>query len=149
MKILVSACLLGHNVRYDAKLKTYDFGLFKNYDVEFISLCPEVEGGLAIPRPPSEIQDDGRIINSLDLDVTEEFTIGAQRALELVKKHNIFVAILKSKSPSCSNKMVYDGSFSGRLRRGKGITVKILEAYGVKVFDEMEIKEAIAYLQNL
>ena len=83
------------------------------------------------------------------MDVTSFFGEGAKKALKLAKKHGIKVAILKSKSPSCSNKMVYDGSFSGTLKEGKGVTVKLLESHGVKVFDENEIDEALAYLSNL
>jgi len=104
---------------------------------------------LPVPRPPSEIQKNGKIINNQGLDVTSFFDEGAKKALKLAKKHDIKVAILKSKSPSCSNKMVYDGSFSGALKEGKGVTVKLLESYGVKVFDENEIDEALAYLSNL
>jgi uncharacterized protein YbbK (DUF523 family) len=108
-----------------------------------------VDGGLSVPRPASELQKDGRVVNIEGLDVTKAFKKGAKKALQLVKEHDIKVAILKSKSPSCSNKMVYDGSFSKTLVEGKGVVVKLLESHGVKVFDESEIDEASTYLSSL
>jgi len=146
-KILISACLLGKRVRYDGIVKYYDFSSLDNY--ELIACCPEVDGGLPIPRFPSEIQVNGKVLNVNGLDVTDEFNYGANIALKLVLNENIKVAILKSKSPSCSNKMVYDGTFSGVLMRGVGVTMKVLEENGIKVFDENEIEEALAYLSVL
>jgi uncharacterized protein YbbK (DUF523 family) len=146
LNILISSCLLGDRVRYDGECKTYDISRLKNHNL--IPVCPEVDGGLSVPRPASELQKDGRVVNIEGLDVTKAFKKGAKKALQLVKEHDIKVAILKSKSPSCSNKMVYDGSFSGTLTKGKGITVKLLESHGVKVFDESEIDEASTYLSS-
>jgi uncharacterized protein YbbK (DUF523 family) len=133
-KILISACLLGKYVRYDGKIKSYDLSILKDY--ELIPCCPEVDGGLPTPRAASEIQNDGTVVNTEGKDVTSEFNKGALIALKLAKLHNINIAILKSKSPSCSNKMIYDGTFSGSLKQGKGITVKLLEKHGIKIFDE-------------
>ncbi len=102
--------------------------------------CPEVDGGLGVPRSPAEIQGE-KVINSIGKDVTKEFEKGAKIALDLVKKYNIKVAILKSNSPSCSNKIIYDGSFSKTLKDGKGITTKLLQSQGIKVFNELEINQ--------
>jgi uncharacterized protein YbbK (DUF523 family) len=147
LNILISSCLLGNRVRYDAEIKTYDISRLKNHNL--IPACPEVDGGLPVPRPASELQKDGRVVNIEGLDVTEAFEKGAKKALQFVKEHDIKVAILKSKSPSCSNKMIYDGSFRGVLTKGKGITVKLLESHSIRVFDESEIDEAIKYLEKL
>jgi uncharacterized protein YbbK (DUF523 family) len=146
-KILISACLLGQKVRFDGKIKTYDVALLEDYDL--ISCCPEVDGGLPTPRMPSEIQSDGSILNSENVDVSEAFNKGAQKALDTAIFYNIKVAILKSKSPSCSNRLVYDGSFSGTLTKGLGITVELLEQNGIKVFDENQIEEALIFLSRL
>ncbi len=147
IKILISACLLGEFVRFDGKIKTYDLSLLDNY--ELISCCPEVDGGLPTPRAPSEIQIDGRVVNSNDIDVSEAFNIGAKKALDIARFHGIQLAILKSKSPSCSNRLIYDGSFSGTLTEGLGVTVKLLEKNGIKVFDENQIEDALIFLSRL
>jgi uncharacterized protein YbbK (DUF523 family) len=135
-KILISACLVGRRVRYDAKIKSYDLDKFSSY--ELIPCCPEVDGGLSTPRPPSEIQPDGKIINTQGKDVSNAFNKGAKIALDLAKQHQVKFAVLKSKSPSCSNKIVYNGSFSGVLKEGKGITVQLLESNGIKVLNELD-----------
>lgn len=147
--ILVSACLLGESVRYDGKSKQYNIDLLIDRGIKLISCCPEVDGGLSIPRPPSEIQKNGSVLNCDGEDVTIAFEKGAFTALNLVNKHAIKIAIMKSKSPSCSNKMIYDGSFSRNPIKGQGMTVRLLVEHGVKVFDETEIQEAVAYLESL
>ncbi len=146
-KILISSCLLGNRVRFDAKVKNYNLNLLDNY--ELIACCPEVDGGLPIPRAPSEIQIDGSVLNDKGIDVTDEFNNGAANTLNLANTHGIKVAILKSKSPSCSNKFVYDGSFTSTLIEGVGVTVKLLEKNGIKVFDENQIEDALAFLSHL
>ena len=149
--IIVSACLIGENVRYDGKIKPCKSSEFKKLieQNDILPFCPEVEGGLPTPRAPSEIlKADGRgvikgeakIVNSKGEDVTEFFLKGAHKALEAAKKHNIKAAVLKSKSPSCSNKMIYDGTFSKTLNQGVGVTAALLDQNGIKVFDENEIE---------
>ena len=147
MNILVSACLLGDKVRYDAKIKQYD--LSKLHKFNHIPVCPEVDGGLPTPRLASELQADGSVMMKNGANVSLYFKNGAKKALELVHRYNIKVAIMKSKSPSCSNKMVYDGSFSGTLIKGRGLTVMLLMKNGVMVFDETQIDEALAYIDTL
>ena len=143
-KVLVSACLLGERVRYDGKVKLYNHPIFEKLIMEnrVISCCPEVDGGLSIPRIPAEIKNN-RVINQIGADVTSNFTNGAKKALVLAKLHNIKVAILKSKSPSCSNNFIYDGSFSKTLKKGMGITAKLLEHEGVLVFNEDQLDELL------
>lgn len=157
-KILISACLLGENVRYDAKIKSYQSALLmqlkKTY--QLIPFCPEVEGGLPIPRPPSEIQEgDGfsivegsaKIYNIEKRDVTKNFLLGAKKALAVVQQEDIHVVILKSKSPSCGNDQIYDGTFSGTLKKGKGVTAALFEQEGIVVFNEHELEKALEYLR--
>ena len=136
-KLLISACLIGQNVKYNGTNNLIDLTLLeKKY--ELIPFCPEVEGGLPTPRPPSEIVSYTplRLINIEGRDVTNEFTLGAKKALTLVKEQKIKKALLKANSPSCSSALVYDGSFCGKLVEGKGVTTLFLAEIGVEVFDE-------------
>ncbi len=143
--ILISACLIGENVRYDGKNNLIDLNPLKGYNL--IPFCPEVEGGLPTPRVPSEIMGT-QVINKIGKDLSREFQKGAQKALQLCKIHNIQVAILKANSPSCSNSFIYDGTFSKNLVKGKGITAKLLEENGIKVFNEFEIDNALKYIKT-
>ena len=147
-KILVSACLLGAKVRYNGTGVSPVHPILQQWQDEnrIISFCPEVSAGLPIPRPPAEIQGengglgviDGSacIVNENGNDITEQFLTGAHEALALVKKHNIKMAILKARSPSCGNKQIYDGSFSSALKTGQGVTAALLIKHGCKVFNE-------------
>ncbi|MCK4452122.1 MAG: DUF523 domain-containing protein, partial [Anaerolineae bacterium] len=114
---------------------------------------PEVAGGLPTPRPPAEIQggDGGdvlegraRVVNIEGKDVTAEFLAGARKALRVAQRWDIKEAILKARSPSCGVGPIYDGSFSGRLVEGDGVTAALLEREGIIVRneDEWEKKEA-------
>ena len=143
MKIMVSACLLGDNVKYDGKNNKNDelIDFLKNHEV--IKVCPEVLGGLSIPRIPSEIRNN-KVINKDNIDVTKEFILGAEKTLEIVKENNIKLAILKKNSPSCGSGTIYDGTFTHTKISGDGITAKLLKENGIKIFNEdnyMEIKE--------
>lgn len=110
-KILISGCLVGKNVKYNGGNNYIEIieELKKKY--ELIEICPEVFGGLSIPRDPSEILNN-KVISINNKDVTDNFISGANKALELAKKYNITKAILKDGSPSCGNTYIYDGSFS-------------------------------------
>ncbi len=146
-KVLISACLLGERVRYDGKVKLYGHPIFEKLIMEnrVISYCPEVDGGLSVPRIPAEIKEN-RVINQIGADVTHYFTNGAKKALVLAKQNNVKVAILKSKSPSCSNNFVYDGTFSKTLKEGMGITAKLLEYEGILVFNENQLDELLEFI---
>lgn len=149
-KILVSSCLLGAKVRYhggDARVAHEILDRW-NSEGRLIPICPEVAGGLPTPRPPSEIQD-GRVFANTGQEVTEEFQNGAHVARELVKKHQIKIAILKENSPSCGSSFVYDGSFSGKKIRGAGLTTQLLLKMGVRVFSENELEAAVICVEKL
>ncbi len=158
-KILVSSCLLGELVRYDAVMKEpIEKLLLLHKRGLVISVCPEVEGGLSVPRLPAEIYlGDGHSVLSGQADilrcdnrsVKNEFIVGAKYALSLVIKYNIKIAILKANSPSCSNSMIYDGSFKRRLVKGAGVTTALLLKNGVKVFNENQVDEALALFLTL
>ncbi len=137
-KILVSNCLLGCLCRYkgDGCANEKIIELAKNNTL--IGVCPEQAGGLSTPRAPSEIQGD-RLISNEGVDVTEQYMRGAQTALYLAKLNNVDFAILKAKSPSCGKGRVYDGTFSGGMRDGNGVTVDLLLENGIPVYSEEEL----------
>ncbi|WP_220812475.1 DUF523 domain-containing protein [Pseudomonas paralcaligenes] len=158
-KLLVSRCLLGHKVRYDGGAHG-PYGLLQRWQEEgrVVPLCPEVAGGLPTPRPPAEIpggQGGGVLDGTLPVltdagdDVTAAFVAGAEAALALARQHGLRVAVLKARSPSCGNTHNYDGSFSGHLVEGEGVTAALLRRAGVKVFNEQQLAEAAAELGRL
>ena len=139
-KILVSACLLGDKVRYDGRGNYHPNikYILENFDV--IPFCPEVEGGLPTPRIPSEITND-EVINKEGRNVTRQFSLGADKALTVIKYFNIKTAILKENSPSCGVHNIYNGKFQNKLIEGQGITTRALIEQGVKVISENEIEQ--------
>ena len=146
MKILVSACLIGENYKYNGK-NNLNEGVVRLADkFELIPICPEVFGGLSIPRLPSEICED-KVINASDIDVTLEFQRGAYKALEIAKENNIKYAILKEKSPSCGVNLIYDGSFTGNMLNDSGITTRLLKKHGINCFNELEIDKLLEELK--
>jgi uncharacterized protein YbbK (DUF523 family) len=142
MKILVSACLLGVNCRYDGGNSRDENAINRLKTDELIPVCPEEAGGLSTPRPPVEIVGgdgndvlDGKAkVMTVDgEDKTEEFLKGAQHALELAQSQGATCVILKAKSPSCGCGTIYDGSFSGTLISGDGVTTALLKRHGIEV----------------
>ncbi|MBH3430870.1 DUF523 domain-containing protein [Pseudomonas alkylphenolica] len=158
-KVLVSACLLGQPVRYDGRASGHP-DLLQQWQGEgrVVPLCPEVAGGLPTPRPPAEIpggqgaavlDGDAQVLTVTGEDVSAQFLTGAQLALELVRRHGIRIAVLKSGSPSCGNRLTYDGTFSGTKVSGEGVTVALLRREGVQVFSELELDAAELALKQL
>ena len=158
-KLLVSACLLGHSVRYDGGAHG-PFTLLQQWQQQglVLALCPEVAGGLPTPRPPAEIVGgqgapvlDGQIAlyDVQGVDVSSAFIAGARMAEQLVRAHRIQIAVLKARSPSCGNQQTYDGSFSGQLVAGEGVTAAALRRMGVQVFNEQQLVEAAQALEAL
>ena len=140
MKIMVSACLLGDNVKYDGN-NNYNQELVDFLkDHEVIKVCPESLGGLPTPRVPSEILNN-KVINEEGTDVTKEFTEGALRTLEIANENDVKIAILKSNSPSCGFNSIYDGTFTHNIIKGHGITAKLLNDNGIKVLNENNYQE--------
>ena len=141
-KILVSACLVGQRVRYDGRDADPHEALLARWQAEgrLVPICPEVAGGLPVPRPPAELVA-GRVLTRPGEDVTAAFTSGAQAALALAKRHGIRLAVLKAKSPSCGSAGIYDGTFTGRVVPGEGVTAALLRAHGIEVFSELELAQ--------
>ena len=137
-KVLISACLVGDNCKYNGgnNLSNRLDELLEHY--ELIPFCPEVEGGLPVPRNPSEIINQN-VKMSDGKDVTYEYNKGAKKALMLCLFLDIKIAILKENSPSCGVHEIYDGSFSHTLIKGEGITAKMLKENGIEVYSENEI----------
>ncbi len=159
-KVLVSACLIGENVRYNGRVKLHESGILADWKLRgrLVPFCPEVAGGLPVPRLCSEIlYHDGsavlngyaRIMNIKGKDVTQYFLTGAQKALELAGLRKIKLAVLKDGSPSCGSTYIYDGSFSGIQKPGKGVTTVLLQENNIHVFNEWEIPKAVEYLKTL
>ena len=134
MIIGVSACLLGENCKYNGgnneskKLKDY----VKGHTV--VPVCPEVMGGIPTPRDPAEIAG-GVVRQKNGRSVDAEFRVGARVALKKIKDAEADMVILQSRSPSCGAKEIYDGTFSGRLVKGKGVFAAMLEEEGISVMD--------------
>ena len=135
MRILISACLLGVRCRYDGQSKACPAALELLKDHALIPVCPEQLGGLPTPRLPAEIQGN-KVINRDGVDVTAPYQKGAEEAARLYQLFHCDCAILKARSPSCGCGQVYDGSFSGTLVPGDGITAQALKRLGVRVLTE-------------
>lgn len=134
MKIAVSACLLGDNCKYNGG-NNYSEKVRKFVEGhEVVSVCPEVLGGLPIPREPAEIVN-GVVSRKDGTSVDREFRSGAEKAMEIVRKNRVEVVILQSRSPSCGVNAIYDGSFSGKLIPGQGVFTELLQKNGIKVID--------------
>ena len=138
MKILVSACLLGVNCRYDGGGALYEDILKTFPDYCLIPVCPEQLGGLPTPRMAAEISE-GRVRTKDGRDVTEEYVKGAEETLKIARLFDCDHAVLKERSPSCGFGKIYDGTFSGKLIDGDGLTAKLLAENGIKVLGESRV----------
>jgi uncharacterized protein YbbK (DUF523 family) len=144
--VMMCACLAGKKCRYDGTAAGDIRNHAKLKDCRFVTFCPELLGGLIVPRPPAEIQNscggdavlDGkaRVKNREGADVTETFVRGAEETLEYVQKENPDLIIMKNKSPSCGAGKIYDGSFSGIVIQGFGVTSALLRRHGFDLLTE-------------
>lgn len=140
MVILVSACLLGENCKYNGGNNRNERVLRYVQGHEVIPVCPEVLGGLPCPRKPVEWVGD-RVLTRDGDDCTENFRIGVQRALETIADQHVDLAILQSRSPTCGVKQIYDGTFSGVRIDGQGALAKALAARGIPLMDAEDVPE--------
>ncbi len=149
VRILVSACLLGEPVRYDGGTAALDHPLLRRWKDEgrLVPVCPEVDGGLPVPRPPIEIAA-GRAVTQDGGDVTARIEAGARRGMDLARSHNARLAILKDRSPSCGSTVIHDGGFSGAVVPGEGFAASLLRRHGIAVFSENELDRAAALLRQ-
>ncbi len=138
MKIAVSACLLGENCKYNGgnnyNEKVIEF--VKGHEV--IGICPELLGGLPVPREPAEIVD-GIVRTKNGASVNEEFRLGAEAAMNIIEENDIELVILQSRSPSCGVKAIYDGTFSGNLIVGQGVFAQMLAKRNYKTVDVSDL----------
>ncbi len=143
MKIMVSACLLGENCKYNGGNNRNDELLRFLEGHEVIPVCPEVLGGLPVPRMPAEIAG-GTVISRDGTSVDAEFRRGAEAALDAAGKEQPGLIILQSRSPSCGTKEIYDGTFSGKLVPGEGIFAAMARKAGLNVCDVHEFLSHIS-----
>ncbi len=138
---IISACLCGEKCRYDGKEFTLEQTKELIDNGKALMICPEVLGGMSVPRSPCEIVGD-KVINIDKEDKTINFKEGAIKVLEIANKYGIKKAILKEKSPSCGSKFIYDGNFNKKLIPGEGLTTTLLRENGIHVIsDEDYIKQ--------
>lgn len=150
IKVLISACLLGDNVKYSGgnNLTPALVDLLKKYNVKLVKICPETFAGLPIPRVPSEIKGE-KVFSKDNRDITDEFLDGAEKTYRVAAKNQVDFAILKERSPSCGSSFIYDGSFSGKVISGQGMTAKKLRKNNIKIFSEEQLLEIEKFLKIL
>ncbi len=157
--ILISACLLGDPVRYNGTGLLLNHPLIQTWKNQnrLISMCPELAGGMKVPRAPAEIsygdgntvlQGSSQVIDNQKNDVTAEFILGAQKALQHAQKNNCIAAILTERSPSCGSNLIYNGTFSGVIKDGMGATTALLESNGIKVFNQHQLEALESFLKT-
>lgn len=159
--VLISSCLLGSPVRYDGRGVPHGDAVLARWRKEgrVVAVCPEVAGGMSIPRPPAEISPGenaasvlsgrARVVAVTGEDVTAPFVRGAHEALAAAQTRGILMAVLKEGSPSCGSGYVYDGHFARRRQPGMGVTAQLLRGAGLHVFSEHQWTEAAAFLAEL
>lgn len=147
-KILISACLIGENVKYDGGNNALHVKILEQWKEEgvLVPLCPEVLGGLSVPRLPCEVlARTDTVINRRGEDVSEAFAKGAEQSLKIAKEEGVCMAILKARSPSCGKDIIYDGTFTSRRVNDSGLTCKLLQESGIVVYSEEELALAEAF----
>ncbi len=148
-KMIMSACLAGENCKYSGGNNRiedeYILGLVKKDHV--ILVCPEVMGGLEIPRAPGEIRS-GRVYTDEGRDVTAEYRRGAEMTLAIAEENDVIVCLMKERSPSCGVHMIYDGTFSGTKIPGSGICSAMLREAGYDIHSEFELEEVKKILKE-
>lgn len=137
-------CLLGEPCRYDGKSVPLDGTIIEKLKEKYtlVTVCPEQEGGLPTPRIPAERKGE-KVVRRDGVDVTAEYRKGAEVALSLCRRFGISIALMKAKSPSCGAGRIYDGTFSGTLTDGDGVTVSLLSGNGIKIFTENDVNSLL------
>ena len=142
MKILVSACLMGENCKYNGG-NNYNAAVVEYVKgKQVLPICPEMMAGMGCPRTPIEIVD-GVLMDRNGNNVDAVMREAVAQAMEMIRKENIRCAILQSRSPTCGVNEVYDGSFSGKLVPGSGVLAQALKAVGYQVIDAEDIKAGV------
>lgn len=159
--VLVSACLVGDAVRFDGGDMRCDHEILQRWlrEGRVVPVCPEVAGGLPVPRPRAKIADGAggmrvlagaaRVIDSNGRDVTDFFVRGAEHALEQAREQRIRIAVLKEGSPSCGTGSGLGDRHSDTQTSGLGVTAARLQQAGIHVFSEAQLAEAEALLMKI
>lgn len=137
-KLVISACLLGHNCKYNGGNNRCEAVLRFAQGREVVAVCPEQLGGLPTPRIPAEIVE-GEVRNAAGESMDAAFREGARRAAELLDGEAVDMAILQPRSPSCGVREVYDGTFSRRLIPGQGVFARLLMERGIRVLEPCDL----------
>lgn len=142
MKILVSACLLGANCKYNGGNNLCPAVLNLQQRHTLIPACPEQLGGLSTPRPPAERYGE-RVVTCEGTDVTEPYAKGAREAVALAKRLGAECAILKARSPACGCGAIYDGTFTHTVVSGRGVAAEAMEEAGIPVYTEENLPKEL------
>ncbi|MBE5796736.1 MAG: DUF523 domain-containing protein [Clostridiales bacterium] len=140
MTILVSACLLGENCKYNGGNNLNERVLRYVAGHEVLPVCPEMLSGLGAPRKPVELRE-GRVVTADGDDCTDAFRAGVRKALEGIAGTQIDLAILQSRSPTCGVKQIYDGTFSRRKIDGQGLLARALKERGIPLMDAEDVPD--------
>ena len=140
--IAVSACLIGQRCRYNGDTKTDGRVIKLEKRFRFVPVCPEMLGGLPVPREPSEISGD-RVITRSGKDMTDAYRKGAEKTLELIRSEGCVAALFKERSPSCGSGFVHNGLFDGGMVPGDGIASALLRTQGIPVYGETETEKLL------
>lgn len=146
--VAISACLCGEGCRYDGQAVPNELFSKLENELTLLPVCPEVDGGLPIPRPPAEIKDD-RVITEAGRDVTSYFEEGAEACLEKAQAGAAIAAILKSRSPSCGVGQVYSGDFDRKLVDGDGLFTRALKREGIACISNENVPEMTDLIKEL
>ena len=138
MKYAISKCLCGYNCKYNGENNYRD--KIKDLESDAVIICPEVLGGLPVPRIPFEIQN-GRAINKEGLDITDKVMDGCLKALEIIKQNGVTKVILKESSPTCGVNYIYDGTFTHTKIKGCGFLTKMLKENNIEVVSDEDFYE--------
>ena len=142
MRILISACLLGCRCRYDGASRPQPWIAALAERHTLVPVCPEQLGGLSTPRPPAE-RCGVRVVTREGGDVTAQYRRGAEEALRLCRLLGCDTALLKERSPSCGSGAIYDGTFTGTVTAGDGVTAELLRKNGIPVYGETQADQLI------
>lgn len=159
-KILVSACLMGFNVRYNGSAKAALHEALRRWQQEdrLVIHCPELAAGLPVPRRPAEIiaghgadvmREQARIVENDGRDVTAHYQLAAWLALQAAQNAGCRAALLTDGSPTCGSQFIYNGTFSGTRRQGMGVAAALLEEHGIRVFSDRELPALVAWIEEM
>ena len=159
-KILVSGCLNGPPIRFDATNVRFASEIWERWlaDGRIVAFCPELGAGFAVPRAPAEIVDgtaadviagNARVLEDNGTDVTDMFVTGARLALARARDEGCVAAVLTDGSPTCGSTYTFDGTFEGGTVPGMGVAAQVLRDAGIRVFPESRLADADSYLRSL